>query len=231
MAQASGSAALWAAHDAYKPKRCGLIRSCPRQYSLADVNASALEAGTPAAEPHIAAQRASAVWATSFCTGQGRAAGHAAPIKFNTKIKDKSSGGAWCLPTSQDGTRLQGKLVELPRGQSYTMPKGHNEGDTALVRAVYRWMLSPRAATPGGGRSASPRSVIDLGAGVGQFGRTLHSLHPQVPYRSFDGSGNIDVLTNGCTRPPPAGRTASSRAHANPRTARESPGIRASVRQ
>ena len=105
-----------------------------------------------------------------------------------------SSGGAWCLPSTRNGTRLNGRRIELPHGQSYTLPNGHSDADTGLVRAIYRWLLAPRAS------GGTPRTVLDLGAGVGQFGHTLLSLHPHASYRGYDGSGNIDVLTDGFVR-------------------------------
>lgn len=182
------SAALWASHDAYKGRRCGLIRSCPRQYELADVNASAFEWGTPASAEHTAAQLQGQQWAAARCTGKR---GHAEPISFSTKSRDKASGGAWCLPSESNGL-VHGRRIELAHGHSYTLPAGHSPSDIGLVKAVYRKLLAPRVSS--GGRA---HSVIDLGAGVGQFGHTLLSLHPNVDFRPFDGSGNIAALTNG----------------------------------
>ena len=190
LSDAPMSAALWASHDAYKGKRCGLIRSCPRQYSLTDVNASAFEWGTPAGQSHISAQAGGEQWAAEHCRGQRHVA-HAQPIAFSTKAREKASGGAWCLPTDSTGTTLRGKRVELAHGQSYTLPAGHAPADLGLVKAVYRRLLAP--LTPGG----RPRSVIDLGSGVGQFGHALRSMHSHVDFRAFDGSGNIDALTDG----------------------------------
>ena len=92
---------------------------------------------------------------------------------------------------------LKGSTVHLySRGgngvsHDYTLPPGHSEADTGLVRAMYKTLLASRVP----GRHA--KSVLDLGAGVGQFGHTLLSLHPTARYRGMDGSGNIDALTNG----------------------------------
>ena len=183
------SAALWKSNDKYKPIRCGLSKSCPRQYKLSDVNASALEWGTAAADEHIANQERGKMWATSRCkTTYGR---HADPIRYSVRSHDMASAGAWCLPTSRNGTVLRGMLVKQPHGHSYIVPGGHSDADVGLVREVYRRLLAPRVS---GGRVLS---ILDLGAGVGQFGHSLLSMHPHARYRGYDGSGNIDELTGG----------------------------------
>ena len=187
---------LWLSNDNYKGARCGLIKSCPRQYSLADVNASALEWADPAAaKAHVEKQEEGRNWAASRCKAQ-RGSRHASPIHNPTKSHGMSSGGAWCLPA--EGDELAGRKIEMPRGMTYTIPGGHEEADAGLVKAIYKRLLAPTASANSDSPSSSRSlSVLDLGAGVGQFGRSLLSMHHKARYRGYDGSGNIDVLTNG----------------------------------
>lgn len=92
--------------------------------------------------------------------------------------------GGWCLGYR----RLH--PVEMPNGQSYSLPIGHYAAEDTLVRAIDR-LLRPRAF----GRPYL--TLLDLGAGVGQTGHSLLALDPKHRYSAYDGAGDVENITDG----------------------------------
>jgi hypothetical protein len=105
--------------------------------------------------------------------------------------------GGWCL-----GQMVQSRLfgdertVWLPRGESYRMPAAHVEADELILSALARLTgLSKDHKRP------SPLSILDLGAGVGQYGHALQSRFPQrARWLGYDGAGDVEEYTRGFVR-------------------------------
>ena len=123
-------------------------------------------------------------------------------VRANSDTKSYLSSGAWCLPEG-NGT---GSLVELPNGQSYMIPKVHAMADAVILPFLNRLL---RGCTPIAAAKAEnevrcdkpPRhSIIDLGAGVGQYGHSLQSIDSTHNYRGYDGAGNVERFTSGFVR-------------------------------
>ena len=153
------------------PLPCGFHRDCARNYTLADINASAstwAPANTPDAD--FEAKRRAAIRACH------------ADFEHHSTDAVVATGG-WCL---------KGKAthVELPLNQSYVFPPAHFEADEGIVRELLALSRASRAA---GGTG----SINDFGAGVGQYGHALRSIEPGFPWRGWDGAGNVEAYTHG----------------------------------
>ncbi len=81
--------------------------------------------------------------------------------------------GGWCLVKAAGGVGIQGHAVARP----------------AFVRQLHELLL--------GGESAPRWSVADLGAGVGQYGRSLLGIDSRHRYAAYDGAGNVEEMTGG----------------------------------
>ena len=79
--------------------------------------------------------------------------------------------------------------VRLPGGHDYLLADPHVEADAIIVDVLQRLLRPP----PGG----APASVLDLGAGIGQYGHALLSAEPSARWRGFDGAGNVEAATGG----------------------------------
>ena len=87
--------------------------------------------------------------------------------------------------------------VVLSNNQSYILPPRHHvEADAIIVRVLLDRIL---ASVPGRSALAQPcrPSIIDLGAGVGQYGHALLAEEPQIAWRGYDGAGNVGEVTDG----------------------------------
>ena len=148
---------------------------CPRNYTLSDVNASAARwvEGDRTVGMHLAML---ATRAHDLCSGNGRGEGY---LKH----------GGWCL--EEKGSQL----VHLPNEQSYRLPRHHARSDGIVVAALAA-ILSGALAGSCGSRYPSRLSLIDFGAGVGQYGHSLLSLNPALRWRGYDGAGNAVDYTN-----------------------------------
>lgn len=125
----------------------------------------------------------------------------------NKKCGNLDSGG-WCLPEATEAQRL----IRLPHGQSYTLPFVHVPADAPIVVFLDRLLrgcddpISRRARTLSEVATAAPcglaprHSILDIGAGVGQYGHALLALDPAHRYRGVDGAGNVERFTSGFLR-------------------------------
>jgi hypothetical protein len=92
--------------------------------------------------------------------------------------------GGWCL--SEDGARL----VNSSNASSYLLPFGHLLPDTIVVQLLHQLLAS----------GDDFLSVLDFGAGVGQYGHALRAIDTRHRWRGFDGAGNVEEFTNGLVR-------------------------------
>ena len=93
--------------------------------------------------------------------------------------------GGWCLGQPHPiGQREPGVMRALP--------PGHEVADLGIVSVLLDRVLR----TPDG----TLLSLIDFGAGVGQFGRELLASQPSLSYAGYDGAGNVARRTQGFVR-------------------------------
>lgn len=95
------------------------------------------------------------------------------------------SSGGWCLSLAG------AQLLQLRGGVSYLLPKHHVKPDPRTLMGLLT-LLRPHAKW---------RSLVDLGAGVGQYGRALEAAGmPPGLYTGYDGAGNVASFTRGYVR-------------------------------
>ena len=179
--------------------RCGFRtgRDCPPPYTAAAVQLSAAEwdpsnrtfaMALALSERRVRADCHKAVAAAHVQGQRGRA--HSPP-------QSRRSGG-WCIQ----------QLPEPPETFSITSADGvrhdYRLSDTRHVEHGAAWGGVTRVLhdvlRPQDGRRSSYRSLLDLGAGLGQYGRALHALDPRHRYAGYDGAGNVANVTGGFVR-------------------------------
>lgn len=154
---------------------------CPRPYTAADIRASAA-LWDPSNASHTAALARARHDAEAACRERARPR---APAQL--------SSGGFCVrlqpapPTSYavrapDGTRRTYQLPATP---------DHGAAIGGVARVLHELLRSD------GGRF---RSLIDIGAGIGQYGRALHALDSRHRYAAFDGAGNAESASGGYVR-------------------------------
>jgi hypothetical protein len=149
-------------------------KDCPREYSLAEVNASAAR-WRPDDASNAAVMERKHQDAKAQC--------HAA------RERGVAESGGWCL-NSTLLARTSNNWVLLPHNMSYRLPRKHFAADSNVLAALDR-LLSPTAAH---GRL----SLIDFGAGIGQYARGLLGRSHIV--RPYDGAGDVEEFTGGLVR-------------------------------
>ena len=154
---------------------CGHMRDCGRNYSLADVNASASSSHVYSGE-------------SMSTMKQALARKHEHSRKQCLRRDGQLASGGWCL-SSDNAT-----LVELPGGGSYRIPEHHVHADKLVVLGVAALLMDQLEGVTKCGRH---QSVSDIGAGVGQVGHALHALQPSLHFRGYDGAGNVEEYTDG----------------------------------
>ncbi|KAL1520843.1 hypothetical protein AB1Y20_022404 [Prymnesium parvum] len=172
----------------FVPRRCGYVIDCPRNYSLADVNASAAswrEDDPPLSETlgRLEAQAEQACHARKANAGTS-----SCQQKGDTSCPYLKHGG-WCLEDKG------ASAVELPNGQTYLLPRHHAMADGLVVAFLSALLSGSIAGRCRSGRT--PLAVADFGAGVGQYGHSLLSLQPDVRWKGYDGAGNVRTFTGG----------------------------------
>ena len=182
---------------------CGRQRDCAPLYSAAELNKSAARWDAfNATEAWRLQERR--MEARRGCSMSGS---NSVPGK-STLVQVLNSGG-WCLasdavPESSTGDidgdrgkhpRGYGAKVDLPNGQSYRLTYSHVRPDVLILAELLR-MLSPRFNP----LLTERASILDFGAGVGQYGHTLLSLDPRTRYAGFDGAGDVEQYTRGFVR-------------------------------
>ena len=171
--------------------QAGYKHDSPREYTFEQVNASAKSwnlptQGTTDDSAHLRAQHDCRLRDSSV-------------IRANADKASFLTSGGWCLPEGE-GTASE---IKLPNGQTYWLPKLHVPADSVIVPFLDRLLrgCTPLEAVGEADTSVCggpPRhSLIDIGAGVGQYGRSLKGIDPSHRYRAYDGAGNIERATSG----------------------------------
>lgn len=154
--------------------QCTGWHDCPLNYSLELVDCSA---SFPAVQEPILNLSAHRI-AERACTNSTRT---------------QPSGG-WCLdrPGEQSApVYCCGKLypVDISRGieRNYYLPSHHYPPDARILRLLHELLHS----------DGKTLSLIDMGAGVGQYCSALLGLDRHLRCASYDGAGNVAEITNG----------------------------------
>lgn len=172
---------VWQQVDAFS--RIGYSIDFVRNYTAAAVNMSASTHWSDPSrdEMHARARAACALHDSSI-------------VRRNTDKASVQDSGAWCLPEGGNTSTL----MELANGQSYVLPKVHVSADYVNVRFLDRLLRG--CDDPAGDEKCTSRpqySIIDIGAGVGQYGHSLLAKNPAHRYRGLDGAGNVERVTSG----------------------------------
>ena len=165
--------------------RCGFRtgRDCPAPYSAAEVQLSAAM-WDPLNQSHAEALAKSEERSTAACSNS----------RANHKILRS---GSWCIKQqagsppkftikSADGQQHSYQLSEVRHTE-------HGEAWGGVTRVLHA-LLRPHE-----GRR-SYRSLLDLGAGLGQYGRALLAIDPRHRYSGYDGAGNAANISSGFVR-------------------------------
>lgn len=94
----------------------------------------------------------------------------------------KTNTGGWCL--NKDKRRM----VVLPNNQSYRLPTNHQEADDLILEQLDLLLKQS---------DGKYLSVIDFGAGVGQYGHALLAKSLNHRYMGYDGAGDIEKYSQG----------------------------------
>ena len=112
------------------------------------------------------------------------------PSRFSGDFKKKEAyekcndgvtgSGAWCLEHDSPPS-----YVPLTKTR-YELPKFHVVPDVTIVKYLVTLMLAGS-------------TLLDLGAGVGQYGRAILDKHPELEgrYQAYDGAVNVEEFTQG----------------------------------
>ncbi|KAL3893639.1 MAG: hypothetical protein SGPRY_014092, partial [Prymnesium sp.] len=166
---------------AFTPRRCGYVYDCPRNYSLAQLNASL---SLPPPSPTLASLERRAI-----ATCDLRSASLSKCRQQTSTSCQNLKHGGWCL--EHGGTTL----IHLPSDHSYLIPRHHVPADgiiVAMLAALLRGEISGSCKS-----GTALLSISDFGAGVGQYGHALLSLYSDLRWRGYDGAGNVRSFTNG----------------------------------
>ena len=120
----------------------------------------------------------------------GQRRSHDAARRFcRDSAKQTAAHGGWCLETmARDRLFGSQRLIDIDGG--YLLPAAHVPADELVLQELYRLV-----------EKQGYRSILDLGAGVGQYGHSLRSRYGDaVWYRGFDGAGDVENYTNGFVR-------------------------------
>lgn len=147
-------------------KDCGFYTDCPRDYSLADVNASA--AGKVPENMQAKLQQVHDAARSACLSGD------------HGKIL---SDGGWCYDDKQATLVPAGNLSEV----EYLLPFPHVLADPVLVNVLADVLLREDGSCC--------HSLNDFGAGVGQFGHALKARLPELEYHGYDAGGNVEEFT------------------------------------
>ena len=106
--------------------------------------------------------------------------------KFHSKDSIQASGG-WCESPPEKGKygyELWNRVNETATPALHRVP-----ADPDIAKVIAKYTLDRLGN--------KPISIVDIGAGVGQYGRWFNHYEPKIEYHGFDGSGNIESFTNG----------------------------------
>lgn len=147
---------------------CGFSFDCPLDYSIADINETAMRYHMP--------NRAEADKLHSIHE-QARAA--------CTSMHTINEHGGWCYSHKKVRRVRAGTNSDT----EYLLPAYHVEADRGFVAALAKHVLPQK-------NGSCCESLTDLGAGVGQFGHALKANHPAMDYHGYDGAGNVEEFTS-----------------------------------
>ena len=94
--------------------------------------------------------------------------------------------GGWCLRDSRP-TDYSHQSWASYDDKSVRPANQHVPADAGLAKTIVKY-ISP---------NSSPITLIDIGAGVGQYGAWFSKHAPQITWSGFDGAANVDSFTNG----------------------------------
>eukprot|EP00966_Prymnesium_polylepis_P250148 5783121-Prymnesium_polylepis.1 len=113
-------------------------------------------------------------------------------------IRDRHTGG-WCYEVAPKlvGHHRSGGMVHLAHNHTFILPLHHYAADMGVVRLLLSFLDGELPFTPKG-----KQTMVDFGAGVGQYGHALLSLQPSAEheYMGYDGAGNVEEWTAGFVR-------------------------------
>ena len=171
---------------------CGFRQDCTRNYTAADIEASASLWDPSSADMwRLRRLRAAAQEACSHS--------HVA-LEASTLVGNGSgtmATGGWCLALRQPNqtTIDPHSMVNLPGGHSYYLPAPHVAADSTIVDFLATTLHT--CQDPPACRQNSFLSVNDFGAGVGQYGHALLGRDPGYRWLGYDNAGNVEAVTDG----------------------------------
>ena len=147
--------------------KCGFraVRECPRPYTAADVEASALLWGPER-------ERASAMLVRRHTEARA---------DCRRRSTSALASGGWCLGHGMHPVSPAGPAASL---HSYKLPKGHFPPDSIVVRTLHELLTQ-----------FPTHSLADFGAGIGQYGHHLLSLDSSHRYTACDAPGCKSVAS------------------------------------
>ena len=69
----------------------------------------------------------------------------------------------------------------------------HVPPDVPLATSIIRYILEENKRANG----TPPVSIIDIGAGIGQYGSFFQKVAPTIVWKGYDGAGNVEAFTQG----------------------------------
>lgn len=135
------------------------------------------------------------------CKSTGRSS--AAAIAMDGQ--DTLATGGWCLTTREESAADPYSEVTLLRNQSYFLPRPHVAADSTisifllgLLKVCSTSCIAPMCKVCA--TNWRYLSMLDFGAGVGQYGHSLLSHDRHYQWMGYDGAGNVEEVTNGFVR-------------------------------
>ena len=96
-----------------------------------------------------------------------------------------SERGSWCLRDST--TSDFGYKEFLTTGKKYGRPAAdHVSPDSGVANTIAKYLQGHRAYT----------SLLDVGAGIGQYGFWFRNNSPFIHWRGYDGAENVESFTS-----------------------------------
>ena len=81
---------------------------------------------------------------------------------------------------------FEAAIIEVSPTSSYYLPASHLRPDAVILSVVATILKQPNGGY---------LTLVDFGAGVGQYGRELEFINPGIHYRGYDGAGNCEEVT------------------------------------
>ena len=105
------------------------------------------------------------------------------------------STGLWCLQEFSMIPPYWKSFLDKHQIMStdLTPAQQHVPPDVPFARSIIRYILEENTRTNG----TLPVSVIDIGAGIGQYGSFFHKMTSIIAWKGYDGAGNVESFTQG----------------------------------